>query len=76
MSLTPVQGKLCASASCFIFYIDSLHATWILYQVPPKLLCPSICIEWMVLVTSTLQANHVSDDTCDTLCDLFAYDYY
>ncbi|RWW44457.1 hypothetical protein BHE74_00049777 [Ensete ventricosum] len=27
-----------------------------------------------VLVTSALQANHMSDDMCDTLCDLFAYD--
>ncbi|RWW64748.1 hypothetical protein BHE74_00027996 [Ensete ventricosum] len=25
MSLTSVQGKLCASAPCFIFYIDSLY---------------------------------------------------
>ncbi|RRT79884.1 hypothetical protein B296_00022044 [Ensete ventricosum] len=25
MSLTSVQGKLCASAQCFIFYIDSLY---------------------------------------------------
>ncbi|RZS05413.1 hypothetical protein BHM03_00035926 [Ensete ventricosum] len=27
-----------------------------------------------MLVTGALQANHVSDGTCDTLCDLFAYD--
>ncbi|RWW36223.1 hypothetical protein BHE74_00058772 [Ensete ventricosum] len=26
-----------------IFYVDSLHAAWILHQVPPKLLCLSIC---------------------------------
>ncbi|RRT53003.1 hypothetical protein B296_00016427 [Ensete ventricosum] len=44
MPLTSIQGKLCASAPCSIFYIDSLHATWILHQVPPKLLHSSICI--------------------------------
>ncbi|RWV79141.1 hypothetical protein GW17_00059774, partial [Ensete ventricosum] len=38
MSLISVQGKLYASAPCFLFYIDSLHAAWILHQVPPKLL--------------------------------------
>ncbi|RRT62791.1 hypothetical protein B296_00003977 [Ensete ventricosum] len=38
MSLTSVQGKLRASAPCLIFYVDSLHAAWILHQVPPKLL--------------------------------------
>ncbi|RRT36771.1 hypothetical protein B296_00026927 [Ensete ventricosum] len=27
-----------------------------------------------LLVTGALQANHVSDGTCDTLCDLVAYD--
>ncbi|RWW37597.1 hypothetical protein BHE74_00057269 [Ensete ventricosum] len=27
-----------------------------------------------LLVTGALQANHISDDTCDMLCDLFAYD--
>ncbi|RWW68346.1 hypothetical protein BHE74_00024124 [Ensete ventricosum] len=37
MSLISVQGKLHASAPCSIFYVDSLHATWILHQVPPKL---------------------------------------
>ncbi|RWW05012.1 hypothetical protein BHE74_00024058 [Ensete ventricosum] len=44
MSLTSVQGMLCASAPCSIFYVDSLHAAWILHKVPPKLLRPSICI--------------------------------
>ncbi|RWV84634.1 hypothetical protein GW17_00053645 [Ensete ventricosum] len=44
MPLTSVQGNLCASTPCSIFYIDSLHATWILHQVPPKLLHSSICI--------------------------------
>ncbi|RWW76716.1 hypothetical protein BHE74_00015168 [Ensete ventricosum] len=54
MSLISVQGKLCASAPCFIFYVDSLHAAWILHQVPPKLLCFSICIELMVALTTTI----------------------
>ncbi|RRT63383.1 hypothetical protein B296_00007704 [Ensete ventricosum] len=48
MSLTFVKGKPCTSAPCSIFYVDSLHAAWILHQVPPKLFCPSICIELMV----------------------------
>ncbi|RWW74321.1 hypothetical protein BHE74_00017741 [Ensete ventricosum] len=64
MFLTSVQGKFCASAPCFIFYVDSLRVAWILHQVPPKLL----------LVTSSLQATHVSDGTCDMLCNLFTYD--
>ncbi|RWW38362.1 hypothetical protein BHE74_00056408 [Ensete ventricosum] len=50
-SLTFVQGKLCASVPCLIFYVDSLHTTWILHQVPSKLLCSSICIELMVTLT-------------------------
>ncbi|RWV77448.1 hypothetical protein GW17_00061721 [Ensete ventricosum] len=44
MSLTYVQGKLHVFAPCSIFYIDSLQTVWILHQVPPKLLHPSICI--------------------------------
>ncbi|RWW74633.1 hypothetical protein BHE74_00017424 [Ensete ventricosum] len=36
MPLTSVQGKFRASAPCSIFYVDSLHATWILHQVPPN----------------------------------------
>ncbi|RWW11743.1 hypothetical protein BHE74_00006387 [Ensete ventricosum] len=48
MSLTSVKGKLRASAPCSLFYVDSLHATWVLHQVPPKLLRLSICIELMV----------------------------
>ncbi|RWV76976.1 hypothetical protein GW17_00062262 [Ensete ventricosum] len=44
MPLTSVQGKLHASAPCSIFYIDFLHAAWVLNQVPPKLLHLSICI--------------------------------
>ncbi|RWV84252.1 hypothetical protein GW17_00054044 [Ensete ventricosum] len=54
MSLTFVQEKLCASALYFIFYINSLHVTWILHQVPPKLLRSSICIELMVALTPTI----------------------
>ncbi|RWW31120.1 hypothetical protein BHE74_00020651 [Ensete ventricosum] len=42
LSLTYVQGKLRASAPCFIFYVDSLRVAWILHQVPPKLLHPLI----------------------------------
>ncbi|RWW22862.1 hypothetical protein BHE74_00041227 [Ensete ventricosum] len=54
MSLTSVQGKLHASAQCFIFYVDSLHAAWTLHQVPPKLLYSLICIELMVALTPTI----------------------
>ncbi|RWV81180.1 hypothetical protein GW17_00057424 [Ensete ventricosum] len=52
MPLTLVQGKLCASAPYFIFYIDSLHVPWILHQVPPKLFRSSICIELIVALAS------------------------
>ncbi|RWV92897.1 hypothetical protein BHE74_00046075 [Ensete ventricosum] len=31
MPWTFVQGKLRASAPCSIFYVDSLHAAWILH---------------------------------------------
>ncbi|RRT32196.1 hypothetical protein B296_00040370, partial [Ensete ventricosum] len=41
MPPTSVQGKLHASALCSIFYVDSLHVTWIFHQVPPKSLCSS-----------------------------------
>ncbi|RWW28559.1 hypothetical protein GW17_00006967 [Ensete ventricosum] len=51
MSLTSVQGKLRASTPCFISHVDSLHTAWIFYQVPPKLLCSSFCIELMVAFT-------------------------
>ncbi|RWW83493.1 hypothetical protein BHE74_00007998 [Ensete ventricosum] len=54
ISLTSVQGKLHASALCSIFYVDSLHAAWILHQVSPKLLCLSICIELMVASALTI----------------------
>ncbi|RWW65360.1 hypothetical protein BHE74_00027341 [Ensete ventricosum] len=54
ISLTSVQGKLCASTPCSIFYVDSLHVTWVLHQVPPKLLCLSICIELMVALMLTI----------------------
>ncbi|RRT68310.1 hypothetical protein B296_00033729 [Ensete ventricosum] len=54
MSLTSVQGKLCAITPYSIFYVDSLHAVWILHQVPSKLLYPSICIELTVTVMPTI----------------------
>ncbi|RWW49120.1 hypothetical protein BHE74_00044755 [Ensete ventricosum] len=54
MSLTSVQGKLRASAPCYIFYVDSLCAAWRLHQVPHKLLHPSIYIELMVALASTI----------------------
>ncbi|RZR94265.1 hypothetical protein BHM03_00022933 [Ensete ventricosum] len=54
MSLTSIQGKLRASASCSIFYVNFLHAAWILHQVPPKLLRPSICIKLMVALAPTI----------------------
>ncbi|RWW84755.1 hypothetical protein BHE74_00006605 [Ensete ventricosum] len=54
MSLTSVQGKLRASAPCSLFYVDSLHAAWILHQVPPKLLRLSIYIELMVTLMPTI----------------------
>ncbi|RZR78494.1 hypothetical protein BHM03_00003847 [Ensete ventricosum] len=54
MPLTSVQGKLCASAPCSIFYVDFLHAAWILHQVPPRSLCSSICIELIVALASTI----------------------
>ncbi|RWV81412.1 hypothetical protein GW17_00057175 [Ensete ventricosum] len=54
MPLTSIQGKLCASAPCSIFYVDSLHAAWILPQVPPESLHSSICIELMVALTPTI----------------------
>ncbi|RWW13599.1 hypothetical protein GW17_00022671 [Ensete ventricosum] len=40
--LTSIQGKLCASAPCSVFYVDSLHAAWILHLVPPKSLRSSM----------------------------------
>ncbi|RWV88817.1 hypothetical protein GW17_00049066 [Ensete ventricosum] len=54
MPLTSVQGKLRVSALCSIFYVDSLHAAWILHQVPPKSLHSSICIELIVALASTI----------------------
>ncbi|RWW31452.1 hypothetical protein BHE74_00056237 [Ensete ventricosum] len=55
MYLTSIQGKLRASAPCSIFYVILLLAVWTLYQVPPKLLRPSIFIELMVAPTPTIQ---------------------
>ncbi|RZS20890.1 hypothetical protein BHM03_00053466 [Ensete ventricosum] len=37
MPLTSVQGKFRASTLCSIFYVDSLHAAWILHQDAPLL---------------------------------------
>ncbi|RRT51755.1 hypothetical protein B296_00046559 [Ensete ventricosum] len=54
MSLTSVQGKLCASVLCSLFYVDSLHVALILYQVPPKFLYLPICIELMVALMPTI----------------------
>ncbi|RRT53409.1 hypothetical protein B296_00016708 [Ensete ventricosum] len=52
--LSSVQEKLCASAPCSIFYVDSLHAAWILHQIQPKSLRSSICIELIVTLASTI----------------------
>ncbi|RRT33419.1 hypothetical protein B296_00046235 [Ensete ventricosum] len=54
MPLTSVQGKLCASAPCFILYVDSLYTSLILHQVSPKSLRSSICIELIVALASTI----------------------
>ncbi|RWV84684.1 hypothetical protein GW17_00053579 [Ensete ventricosum] len=54
MPLTSVKGKIRASTPCSIFYVNSLHATWILHQVPPKSLCSSICIELIVALASII----------------------
>ncbi|RZS06611.1 hypothetical protein BHM03_00037306 [Ensete ventricosum] len=54
MPLTSIQGKLCVYAPCFIFYVDSLYAAWILHQVPLKSLCSSIYIEWMMALAPTI----------------------
>ncbi|RZS07320.1 hypothetical protein BHM03_00038141 [Ensete ventricosum] len=53
MSLTSIQGKLRTFAPCSIFYVNSLHAVWVLHQVPPKLLS-SICIKLMVALAPTI----------------------
>ncbi|RZR83749.1 hypothetical protein BHM03_00010445 [Ensete ventricosum] len=57
MSLTSIQGKFHASALCFIFYVDSLHATWVFHQVPSKLLCPSIYIKFTVALCLTFHGS-------------------
>ncbi|RRT67173.1 hypothetical protein B296_00025509 [Ensete ventricosum] len=54
MSLTSVQRKLCASAPCFIFYVDSLDVTWILHKVSSKLFCSLTYIELMVVLVPTI----------------------
>ncbi|RWW60025.1 hypothetical protein BHE74_00033007 [Ensete ventricosum] len=54
MPLTSIQGKFRASAPFSIFYVDSIHAAWILHQVPPKLLRSSIYIKLIVALVSTI----------------------
>ncbi|RRT85294.1 hypothetical protein B296_00010588 [Ensete ventricosum] len=51
ISLIYIQEKFHAFVPYFIFYVDSLHTTWALHQVPPKLFRLSICIELMVTLT-------------------------
>ncbi|RWW19682.1 hypothetical protein BHE74_00002408 [Ensete ventricosum] len=53
ISLTSVRGKFCVSALCSIFYVDSLHVTWALHQVSPRLFRLSICIELIVALEPT-----------------------
>ncbi|RWV80109.1 hypothetical protein BHE74_00034250 [Ensete ventricosum] len=48
MSLTSLSKESFVLPLHVSIYVDSLHATWILHQVPPKLLRLSICIELMV----------------------------
>ncbi|RWW32481.1 hypothetical protein BHE74_00005219 [Ensete ventricosum] len=67
MPLTSVQGKLRASAPCFIFRVDSLHAVWILHQVPPKLLRLSICIKLMVALMPTIPRVSPPSSSISTL---------
>ncbi|RRT57068.1 hypothetical protein B296_00011749 [Ensete ventricosum] len=54
MSLTSVQGKFRASASCFNLLRHSFLVARILHQVPPKLLRLSIYIELMVALMPTI----------------------
>ncbi|RRT31401.1 hypothetical protein B296_00056877 [Ensete ventricosum] len=54
MLLTSVQEKLRASIPSSIFYVDSLHAAWILHQVSLKSFRLSICIELIVALVSTV----------------------
>ncbi|RWW57623.1 hypothetical protein BHE74_00035571 [Ensete ventricosum] len=58
MPLTSIQGKLRASAPCSIFYVDSLHAAWILHRVSPKSLRSLICIELIVALASTIPRDN------------------
>ncbi|RWV83150.1 hypothetical protein BHE74_00051653 [Ensete ventricosum] len=75
MPLTSVQGKLRASAPCFIFYVDSLHASWILHRVPPKLLRSSICIELIVALESTIPwVNHLLSSISTSTLSVPSYD--
>ncbi|RWV83756.1 hypothetical protein GW17_00054596 [Ensete ventricosum] len=54
MSLTFIHKKNCAFAPSFIFYVDSVHMAQALYQVPPKLFWPSICIKLIVALAPTI----------------------
>ncbi|RZS21169.1 hypothetical protein BHM03_00053770 [Ensete ventricosum] len=75
MPLTYVQGKLRASAPCSIFYVDSLHAAWILHQVPPKSLCSSICIKLIVALTSTIpRVSHPLSSISTSTLSVPSYD--
>ncbi|RRT32655.1 hypothetical protein B296_00015158 [Ensete ventricosum] len=79
MRLISVQGKLRASVPCFIFYVDSIHAAWILYPVPPKSLRSSICIElivalafiipWVSPLLSSISASTLSIPSYDVTLD-------
>ncbi|RWW73385.1 hypothetical protein BHE74_00018756 [Ensete ventricosum] len=72
MSLTFIQGKLCASAPCSIVYVDYLYAAWILHQVLPKLLRPSICIELIVALAPTiLQINPLLSPIFTSILSVF-----
>ncbi|RWV77867.1 hypothetical protein GW17_00061249 [Ensete ventricosum] len=75
MPLTYVQGKLRASAPCFIFYVDSLHVAWILHQVPPKSLRSSIGIELIVALASTIpRVNHSLSSISTSTLSVPSYD--
>ncbi|RWV95655.1 hypothetical protein GW17_00041706 [Ensete ventricosum] len=74
MPLTSVQGKLHASTLCSIFYVSSFHAAWILYQVPPKSLRSSICIELIVALASTIpQVSHPLSSTSTSTLSVHSY---
>ncbi|RRT77223.1 hypothetical protein B296_00006184 [Ensete ventricosum] len=75
MPLTFVQGKHYVSAPYLIFYVDSLHAAWILHQVPLKLLRSSICIELMMALASTIpQVNPPLSSIFTSILSVPSYD--